>query len=132
MIPNPQPQDNRRSTCHNAPIIGHLDSPSGDPIRCSQCGEICGQKDSIEEIAQKITDCFFQAGARISRTHYDFVVEKLSRLQSETEERVKSHIIKQIEEIVPSSDTSKLTSSAAHYRVGYLNAIDDIKNLLKQ
>jgi uncharacterized Zn finger protein len=28
------------STCHNAPIIGHLDSPSGDPIRCSECGEI--------------------------------------------------------------------------------------------
>lgn len=31
------------STCHNAPIIGSIDSPSGDPIRCSQCGEICGQ-----------------------------------------------------------------------------------------
>ena len=55
----PQPQDNRRSTCHNAPIIGHLDSPSGDPIRCSQCGEICGQKDSIEERWEKDFDNLF-------------------------------------------------------------------------
>ena len=30
------------SDCYQAPIIGHLDSPSGDPIRCSKCGEICG------------------------------------------------------------------------------------------
>ena len=29
------------SDCHQVPIIGHLDSPSGDPIRCTKCGKVC-------------------------------------------------------------------------------------------
>ena len=32
---------------------------------------------AVEERAQKITDLFFEAGARVSKTHYDYVVEAL-------------------------------------------------------
>jgi len=34
-------------------------------------------EEAVEERAQKITDLFFEAGARVSRTHYDYVKEAL-------------------------------------------------------
>ena len=30
------------SQCHNVEVIGHPYSPSGDPTRCTKCGELCG------------------------------------------------------------------------------------------
>lgn len=30
------------SKCHNAEVLGHPDSPSGDSTRCTKCGLICG------------------------------------------------------------------------------------------
>lgn len=35
------------SNCHNAEVLGHPESPSGDPTRCTQCGEICGTHESM-------------------------------------------------------------------------------------
>ena len=52
-----------KSTCHNAEIIGHLESPSGDPIRCSQCGEICGirtQTTDLKKVMEKNIEEFGQ------------------------------------------------------------------------
>ena len=31
-----------RSVCCEAKVIGHPESPSGDPTRCSKCSETCG------------------------------------------------------------------------------------------
>jgi len=30
------------SKCCNADVMGHPDSPSGDPTRCTKCGKECG------------------------------------------------------------------------------------------
>lgn len=30
------------SQCCNVEVIGHPNNPSGDPTRCTECGEICG------------------------------------------------------------------------------------------
>jgi len=38
---------------------------------------------NINEKAQKITDLFFDAGARVSKTHYNFVVEKLNKAKEQ-------------------------------------------------
>ena len=39
----------------------------------------------------------------------------------------KKELASELEKMKPNSDTSKLESKQAHYRVGYLNAIDDLK-----
>lgn len=30
------------SDCHQATVMGHPDSPSGDGTRCTKCGKMCG------------------------------------------------------------------------------------------
>jgi hypothetical protein len=52
----------------------------------------------LRDTAQKIVDLFFDAGARVSQTHYDYVLEKLSSHLTADRQRVVEAIQKSIGE----------------------------------
>ena len=64
--------------------------------------------------------------ADLQSVGYNNIYDFIRKTRAEAKDEARKEVREKVEKIKPSSDTSKLDSSAAHYRVGYLNAIDDI------
>lgn len=84
------------------------------------------QDKRIEEIAQKVTDCFFDAGARVSKMHYDFVLEKLEAYGEQCKKEERDRILKIAEEVRVFADRD--TPKARGVRYGMEMLVKQINN----
>ena len=78
----------------------------------------------IEEFAQKIVDCFFKTGSRVSQLHYEFVVEKLEKALSQQKEEIKKRVGGMKRKGNPELETNQ--------DFGYNQAVQDILKTLDE